>query len=91
MTSVPECSLSAELSLQYGSLALVTDYDCWHEEPEQSVCVDLVNERLPQLREKAHNVLIETIKEIEKRDWQIPHTKTLRISRTSIMNPELNV
>jgi len=90
MTSVPECSLSAELSLQYASLALVTDYDCWHEDPDESVSVDLVGDRLPQLREKAQNVLIETIKEIEQCNWQNCHARTLRIASSSIMNSGIN-
>ena len=80
-----EAQLCAELSLHYASLALVTDYDCWHEDPEESVCVELVSERLVSLREKAHMVLIEAIKLIEKMDWQIPHTRKLRIASEAIM------
>merc|ERR1712029_646780 len=46
MTSVPEAQLAAELGIHYGALALVTDYDCWHEDPEESVNVKLVEQRL---------------------------------------------
>lgn len=31
MTNVPECFLARELELPYATLALATDYDCWHE------------------------------------------------------------
>jgi 5'-methylthioadenosine phosphorylase len=30
MTNVPECFLARELELPYATLALATDYDCWH-------------------------------------------------------------
>jgi len=30
MTNVPECFLARELELPYATLALSTDYDCWH-------------------------------------------------------------
>ncbi len=32
MTSMPEAKLAREAELPYASLAMVTDYDCWHEE-----------------------------------------------------------
>ena len=34
MTGVPEASLAREAEIPYCNLALVTDYDCWHEEEE---------------------------------------------------------
>lgn len=33
MTNVPECKLAREAEICYASVALVTDYDVWHEEP----------------------------------------------------------
>src|SRR6202142_4531670 len=39
MTNVPECKLAREAEICYASVALVTDYDVWHEEP---VTVDMV-------------------------------------------------
>ena len=32
MTNMPEAKLAREAELPYASLAMVTDYDCWHEE-----------------------------------------------------------
>jgi 5'-methylthioadenosine phosphorylase len=34
MTNVTEAKLAREAEICYGTLALVTDYDCWHEEEE---------------------------------------------------------
>ncbi|MCA9533481.1 MAG: S-methyl-5'-thioadenosine phosphorylase [Myxococcales bacterium] len=31
MTNMPECRLAREAELPYATLALATDYDCWHE------------------------------------------------------------
>ncbi len=41
MTALPEAKLAREAELCYATLALVTDYDCWHES-EESVSVELV-------------------------------------------------
>lgn len=41
MTSLPEARLAREAELHYATLALVTDYDCWHE-TEQAVTVETV-------------------------------------------------
>jgi 5'-methylthioadenosine phosphorylase len=32
MTNMPEAKLAREAELPYASVAMVTDYDCWHEE-----------------------------------------------------------
>ncbi len=34
MTNMPEAKLAREAELPYASLAMVTDYDCWHDEAE---------------------------------------------------------
>jgi 5'-methylthioadenosine phosphorylase len=34
MTNMPEAKLAREAELPYASVAMVTDYDCWHEEVE---------------------------------------------------------
>jgi 5'-methylthioadenosine phosphorylase len=31
MTNMPEAKLAREAELPYASVAMVTDYDCWHE------------------------------------------------------------
>jgi 5'-methylthioadenosine phosphorylase len=38
MTAMPEAKLAREAELPYATIALVTDYDCWHES-EESVSV----------------------------------------------------
>ena len=41
MTAMPEAKLAREAELPYATVALVTDYDCWHES-EEAVSVDAV-------------------------------------------------
>jgi len=45
MTSLPEAKLCRESEICYQAMAMVTDYDCWHES-EDDVSVELVIEHL---------------------------------------------
>ena len=45
MTNLPEAKLAREAQICYATLALVTDYDCWHEE-EEDVSVAAVLDNL---------------------------------------------
>lgn len=47
MTNLQEAKLAREAEICYSTLALVTDYDCWHEE-EEDVAVDAVLDVLRQ-------------------------------------------
>jgi 5'-methylthioadenosine phosphorylase len=41
MTNMPEAKLAREAEIGYATVALVTDYDCWHE-TEEAVTVEAV-------------------------------------------------
>lgn len=41
MTALPEAKLAREAEIAYATMAMVTDYDCWHPEHE-SVTIDIV-------------------------------------------------
>jgi 5'-methylthioadenosine phosphorylase len=56
MTNMPEAKLAREAELPYATLALVTDYDCWHES-EQAVDVEAVIHRLGSMAEQAKRVV----------------------------------
>ena len=45
MTNIPEAKLAREAEICYATLALSTDYDCWHEE-EESVTVEMILETI---------------------------------------------
>ncbi|TVQ49944.1 MAG: S-methyl-5'-thioadenosine phosphorylase [Gloeocapsa sp. DLM2.Bin57] len=63
MTNLPEAKLAREAEIAYATLALVTDYDCWHPEHD-SVTVDLVVENLHQNAINAQKVIRETVKRL---------------------------
>lgn len=56
MTAMPEAQLAREAELCYAVLALVTDYDVWHESAE-AVSADLVVQNLMQNVQTAQDVL----------------------------------
>jgi len=41
MTALPEAKLAREAEICYCTVAMVTDYDCWHES-EEAVTVEMV-------------------------------------------------
>lgn len=47
MTAIPEAKLAREAEICYATVALSTDYDCWHEE-EEAVTVEAVLEVIRQ-------------------------------------------
>jgi len=45
MTNIPEAKLAREAEICYATVALSTDYDCWHES-EESVTVEMILETI---------------------------------------------
>ena len=56
MTNVTEARLAREAEIPYATLAMVTDYDCWHE-TEQDVTIDNVLQVLRQNVETARRII----------------------------------
>lgn len=63
MTAMPEAKLAREAELPYATVALVTDYDCWHES-EESVSVAAVLAVLKQNSELAQRIVAELAKQL---------------------------
>jgi len=63
MTNVPEAFLAREAQISYCTVCLVTDYDCWMDDPEQHVSVDKFFEVYGGALEKAKSVLMALLKE----------------------------
>ncbi|AGL16910.1 S-methyl-5'-thioadenosine phosphorylase [Actinoplanes sp. N902-109] len=61
MTAVPEAALAREAQLCYAALALVTDYDCWHESAEP-VSAGLVAQTMRDNVRTAREVLTAAVK-----------------------------
>lgn len=57
MTATPEAKLAREAELPYAIVAMVTDYDCWHEDHEH-VTVDAVMKVMHQNAENARRLIM---------------------------------
>jgi 5'-methylthioadenosine phosphorylase len=66
MTNVQEAKLAREAEICYATMALVTDYDCWHESHE-AVSVDQILAYLKENAEMAQRVLRLSIPRVAKR------------------------
>ncbi|AFY45323.1 S-methyl-5'-thioadenosine phosphorylase [Nostoc sp. PCC 7107] len=60
MTNLPEAKLAREAEIAYATLALVTDYDCWHPDHD-SVTVEMVIGNLQRNALNAQKVIQETV------------------------------
>ena len=56
MTNIPEARLAREAEICYGTVALATDYDCWHAEHED-VSVEAVIAIIRQNVATARNII----------------------------------
>ncbi|GAB4459243.1 MAG: S-methyl-5'-thioadenosine phosphorylase [Elainellaceae cyanobacterium] len=63
MTNLPEAKLAREAEIAYATLALVTDYDCWHPDHD-SVTVDMVIGNLMKNAVNAQRVIQETVRRL---------------------------
>ncbi len=61
MTNVPEAFLAREAQMAYCTVCLVTDYDCWMEDPDQHVSVEKFFEVYGGALEKAKALLAELL------------------------------
>lgn len=63
MTNLPEAKLAREAEIAYATLALVTDYDCWHPDHD-SVSVEMVIANLQRNAVNAQKVIQETVRRL---------------------------
>jgi 5'-methylthioadenosine phosphorylase len=63
MTNLPEAKLAREAEIAYATLALVTDYDCWHPDHD-SVTVEMVVGNLQKNAINAQKVIQETVRRL---------------------------
>src|SRR3954451_11023142 len=64
MTNLQEAKLAREAEICYATLALVTDYDCWHPDHD-SVTVDLIIANLMQNASTAQRTIAEAVARLE--------------------------
>ncbi len=64
MTNAPEAKLAREAEMCYCTIALPTDYDCWHEE-EDDVSVGSVIQRLEAGTDKARRLVSAALEQLD--------------------------
>lgn len=65
MTNLTEAKLAREAEIAYATLALVTDYDCWHPDHD-SVTVEMVIGNLHRNAVNAQKVIQETVRRLSE-------------------------
>jgi len=67
MTNLQEAKLAREAEIAYATLALVTDYDCWHESHD-AVTIDMVVEYLNKNVRNAQLILKDAVKRVAAKE-----------------------
>ena len=64
MTNLQEAKLAREAEIAYSTMALVTDYDCWHPDHD-SVTVAMIINNLTQNAKTAQQVIARVVEQLE--------------------------
>ncbi|NEO83705.1 MAG: S-methyl-5'-thioadenosine phosphorylase [Spirulina sp. SIO3F2] len=83
MTNLTEAKLAREAEIAYATLALVTDYDCWHP-AHDSVTVEMIIENLHHNATNAQQVIQEVVKRLAART---PYSDAHNALKTAILTP----
>lgn len=83
MTNLPEAKLAKEAEIAYATLALVTDYDCWHPDHDH-VSVEMIIDYLHRNAQNAQKVIRETVKRLSEKP---PVSKSHSALKNSILTP----
>ena len=65
MTNLPEAKLAREAEIAYATLAMVTDYDCWHPDHD-SVTVEMVIGNLQKNAKNAQKIVAEIVRRLHQ-------------------------
>jgi 5'-methylthioadenosine phosphorylase len=84
MTNLQEAKLCREAEMSYATLALVTDYDCWHVS-HASVTVEQIVQNLQKNAELAVKILVKTVKAL---DLSVPSPHANALKNAIITSPD---
>ena len=91
MTNLQEAKLAREAEICYATMALVTDYDCWHK-GHDSVTVEMVIEYLTRNSENAKKIIAGAVAKLaeENPECDIKHSlKNAIITQREKITPEV--
>ncbi|MEX2301193.1 MAG: S-methyl-5'-thioadenosine phosphorylase [Bryobacterales bacterium] len=75
MTNLQEAKLAREAEMSYATIAMVTDYDCWHPDHD-AVTVEQIIDYLNQNAEHAREVAVEAVRNVP--GGACPHASALK-------------
>jgi len=86
MTNLQEAKLALEAEIAYSTMALVTDYDCWHPDHD-SVTVEMIIEHLTKNATTAQQVIAGTVERLDVGQRVPAHSalKTALITHPSVI------
>ena len=88
MTNMPEAKLAREAEICYASVAMVTDYDCWHSEHDNVEVADIVR-ILAKNAENARSLMREVAPSLSiGRPEACPHGCDRSLEFAMITSPE---
>ncbi len=87
MTNMPEAKLAREAEIDYASVAMVTDYDCWHEEHD-AVTVEQVIRVLLSNADKARSLVKDVLPRLNQPRPVCPHGCDTALTHALITAPE---
>jgi len=88
MTNMPEAKLAREAEIDYATVAMVTDFDCWHEEHD-AVTVEQVIKVLLGNADKARSVVKEVLPRLSAPREVCPHGCDTALTYALITAPEM--
>lgn len=88
MTAMPEPKLCREAEMCYAMVAMVTDFDCWHD-GHDAVTADAVSAAMVENREKAERLLTAVVSRISELDGDCPHGCRRALDGAIMTAPEL--
>lgn len=83
MTNLPEAKLAREAEIAYATLALATDYDCWHD-AHDSVTVEMIIANLQRNATNAQKVIQATVRSLSQAP---PPSKAHTALKHAILTP----
>jgi 5'-methylthioadenosine phosphorylase len=87
MTNMPEAKLAREAELCFASVAMVTDYDCWHDEHGHVEVSDIIA-LLAANVDRARELVVAALRRLEPRPRPCPQGCDRALDRAILTAPE---
>ena len=87
MTNMPEAKLAREAEICYASVAMVTDYDCWHDD-HRDVDIAAIIKTLHDNSENAQNLILQLAKDFPSEHEVCPLGSDRALDYAIITHPD---